>query len=174
MNLVLIGFMGTGKTAVGRELAKRLGREFVDLDHLLEERAGRTIPQIFTQDGEAAFRTMERQLIQEVSARDGLVLAAGGGAVTDPENIQRLKAHGVVVCLSATPDVLAKRLGAGAAKRPLLAGGPILDRIQSLLASRQAAYAQANHTVDTSSLTVGEVVEVILQTVPQAARKTGS
>jgi len=102
MNIVLIGFRSTGKTTVGRELARRLGRSFIDADTYLQEREGRTIAEVFADGGETLFRQLEREVIAELAGRDGLVLAAGGGAVLDPENVERLRGSGPVVRLTAS------------------------------------------------------------------------
>src|SRR4249920_2152552 len=97
--IVLTGFMGTGKSEVGRRLAKRLGRAFVDTDQLVEARAGKTIAAIFAEDGEAAFRVLERDAVDTAAARGEAVIAVGGGAVLDAANVARLRAAGVLVCL---------------------------------------------------------------------------
>ena len=124
-NIVLTGFMGTGKTAVGRAVGRILGREFVDMDELIAARAGKPIPRIFAEDGEEAFRRMERALCRELSARDGLVIATGGGALVDPENRALMMKSGIVVCLTASRDEIVRRLsGTDASARPLLEDDP--------------------------------------------------
>src|SRR5215470_5572891 len=101
--IVLMGFMGTGKSEVGRRLAQRLGRAFVDTDQLVEERAGKRVAAIFADDGEPAFRGLERTAVADAAARAGAVIAVGGGAVLDPENVRVLRAAGVLVHLTARP-----------------------------------------------------------------------
>jgi shikimate kinase len=160
-NLILTGFMGTGKSTVGRLVAERLGRPFIDMDTVLEERAGQTIPAIFATHGEAAFRQMERDLCQELAARQGLVIATGGGALVDAANRERLTATGLVICLEASPDSLVARLSES--DRPLLQAADPEARIRELLAARAAAYAALPHHVDTTILTPEETVEVIIQ-----------
>ena len=172
-NLVLTGFMGTGKTAAGRELARRLGRPFVDMDAEIEARAGRSIPEIFAGEGEAAFRRLEAALCRELAARQGLVVATGGGALVQQpaHNREILAASGPVVCLQATPDEIRRRVAGGQA-RPLLAGDPG-ESIARLLAERAAAYGAIPLQVDTTGLAVDEVASRVLALaqdyVPEAA-----
>jgi 3-dehydroquinate synthase len=160
-NIVLTGFMGTGKSSVGREIAAQLGRPFLDLDDLIAERAGKPIPEIFAQDGEAAFRGLEAQACQELRRASGRVVAAGGGAVLDPANREALAAGGAVVCLEAEPAVIARRL-AGGNGRPLLSGPNRQSRIAELLAQRATAYAMVPHHLDTSSLNVAQAAERVM------------
>ncbi len=160
-NLILTGFMGTGKSAVGREVARRLGREFVDMDALIEERAGRPISRIFAQEGEAAFRRMESALCRELAARSGLVIATGGGALLDEANRQIMAASGPVICLQAAPDEILRRL-ASAADRPLLDVPDRRARIAELLAARADAYARIPLQLDTTGLTVAQVADRVL------------
>ena len=110
-NIILTGFMGTGKTAVGREVAARLGRPFVDLDDLIVQRAGKAIPEIFAQDGESAFRALEAATCGEMAAPAGLVIATGGGAVVNPANREALAAGGTVICLEADLETILQRVG---------------------------------------------------------------
>ncbi len=161
MNLVLTGFMGTGKTTVGRLVAEQLGRPFVDMDALIEQRAGLNIPAIFATRGEAAFRRMERELCHELAARDGLVIATGGGALIDPVNRALMIGSGVVICLEASPDVLLARLQMQQ-DRPLLDGSALPERIHALLKTRRAAYAALPYHLDTSALTPRQTMEEIL------------
>lgn len=161
MNLVLTGFMGTGKTTVGRLVAEQLGRPFVDMDALIEQRAGLSIPAIFATRGEAAFRRMERELCHELAARDGLVIATGGGALIDPVNRALMIGSGVVICLEASPDVLLARLQMQQ-NRPLLDGSALPERIHALLKTRRAAYAALPYHLDTSALTPRQTMEEIL------------
>ncbi len=108
-NIALIGFMGTGKTVVGKVLAKKLNRKFVELDSLIEHKTGKSIPDIFQQDGEVAFRELEIEVTKEVSRDRNLVIACGGGLVLNKINIDRLKNGSVIVCLTASPRVILKR-----------------------------------------------------------------
>jgi len=109
-NIVITGFMGTGKTAVGRIVARRLGRRFVDMDEEIERRAGRSTAEIFATEGESAFRKMETALCQELSEEKRFVIATGGGALVDPVNRKRMMDSGTVICLTATVDEILRRV----------------------------------------------------------------
>jgi shikimate kinase len=160
-NIILSGFMGTGKTSVGRRLAERLAFEFVDLDDLIEAEARLPIPQIFATRGEAAFRALEREMVARMRGRERSVIATGGGAIVDRGNLEALRRIGVVIALTAAPEVIVSRIGGGE-DRPMLWGLDTRQRIMALLAERAPAYAQADLLVDTSSRSVDEVVEHIL------------
>jgi 3-dehydroquinate synthase len=160
-NIVLTGFMGTGKTSVGREVAARLGREFVDLDDLIAERAGKSIPDIFADDGEAAFRELESEMCRQMAKPTGLVIATGGGAVVDPGNREALEAGGALICLEAEPQVIVARL-AGGDGRPMLTGRNRPQRIADLLAERAGAYAAVAEHLDTSRLSVSAAAERVM------------
>jgi len=159
--VILTGFMATGKSEVGRRLARRLGRPLVDLDKLVEAAAGKTVAAIFAADGEARFRELERGAVEEACRVPDAVIATGGGTLLDAENRRRLAGAGPIVCLSAAPEEIVRRIG-NAASRPLLAdanGGDRLARIRALLAERAPVYALATHAVDTGGVPVDEVVE---------------
>ena len=151
-NLVLIGFMGTGKSTLGRLCAAELGYSFCDSDHILEARAGCSIAELFEREGEAAFRERERQVIAELAATSGLVIATGGGAVLDGGNAARLRETGLLVLLTASPDAILKRVGRSRT-RPLLANAPSpRARVEELLAERMPVYRRAAHCqVETGS-----------------------
>jgi len=161
MRIALTGFMGTGKTVVGRRLAERLGLAFIDLDDLIQEEAGMGIPEIFASEGEAGFRRRERALIAAIANREDVVLATGGGAVLDPENVRILKTEGVLVCLQAEPRTILERIGRDAS-RPLLQTSDRMARIRDLLEQRATAYAAADLTVETSRLDIDEIVDRIV------------
>lgn len=165
MNIILTGFMGTGKTAAGKRLAKRLGWKFIDVDELIEKGAKASIADIFTQHGESVFRRLERAHINRLVHGHHQVIATGGGAVTDPLNRRRLRASGVVVCLIARPRVILERVGRRIDARPMLTRKDPLARIRTLLNERAQAYKQADLTVDTSDLTAEQVVERIWRAV---------
>jgi shikimate kinase len=161
-NIVLVGFMGTGKTSVGRRLALRLGMTFVDMDDVIREREGRPIPRIFAENGEPYFRSLERALVGELSRQTGLVVSTGGGIVLNPENVRDYASSGLVVCLSAAPEAILQRV-AGDTNRPLLAGDDKMKKILPLLETRRPLYAAIPHQVDTTRLSVEQVVERVLE-----------
>jgi shikimate kinase len=142
-NIVLTGFMGTGKTSVGRVLAYRLGLEFVDTDEEIEKATGKTVQDLFSRYGSIRFRSEESLVIKKLSAREGMVIATGGGAVLNPENVSALKKNGVVVLIRSSPEIIRKRVRTGR-NRPLLAGSSDLkQRIEDLMAEREEAYRAA-------------------------------
>ena len=160
-NIILVGFMGTGKTVTGRVLAERTGMTLVDMDSLIEERQKKTIPEIFTTAGEAAFRVMERELVKELSKKSGLIISTGGGIVLNPDNIADFEKTGLVVCLTASLETIFQRV-ANDTNRPLLAGDK-KTQIQALLAKRQPLYGAIAHRIDTDGLTAEETAQPILE-----------
>ncbi|HVN86988.1 MAG TPA: shikimate kinase [Candidatus Binatia bacterium] len=174
--VILTGFMGTGKTAVGQRLAERTGATFLDTDAMVERTEACSIDRIFAEHGEPYFRAAERRAVAQAVTNTDAVIATGGGAIVDDENYRRLHAAGPIVCLSADPETIVGRTRRGEA-RPLLAGRDALERVRDLLAARAAAYAKADLTIDTSSLAVDEVVDRILeflQSTPSAKRSERS
>lgn len=162
-NIFLVGPMGVGKSSIGRRLAARLGRTFVDCDEELIHRTGVEIDVIFEIEGEAGFRTRESRLLRELAEQCGIVMATGGGAVLMPENRAALKAHGTVVFLNADPELLARRT-ARDRKRPLLQTGNRLERLRELIAEREPLYREvADCIVDTGHGSVANSVEMICQ-----------
>jgi 3-dehydroquinate synthase len=157
-NIALIGFMGTGKSEVGRLIARRLGLEFVDCDTRIQERTGSSIADIFRRAGEERFRRLEREEIARASRKWGLVVATGGGAPKDPRNLEALKAAGLVICLTARPEVIWERTRT-TSERPLLAVPDPRARIAELLAERRSCYEQADRCIDTSDRTVEQAAE---------------
>jgi shikimate kinase len=170
-NIVLIGFMGTGKSAVGRILAERLGRRFFDTDSIIEKRAGKQVRAIFAEEGESCFREMESEVIRDLAARRGCVIASGGGAVLSGENVRALKSNGMLICLQADPEFLCRRL-ARSDDRPLLPKGRAerLSRIKELLHARRAHYAVADLSVDVSRKPSGQVAREILELIDAVPR----
>jgi shikimate kinase len=160
MTVILTGFMGTGKTTVGKQLAQRLGLPFIDTDAEIERAEGRTISAIFAADGESRFRAIEKDVLRQALGEEA-VIATGGGAIVDRANYERMRAAGPIICLVAEPEVIFQRTAANR-DRPLLFGDSPRERIRELLAARAEAYARADHTVDTSRLAVGTIVEQIL------------
>ncbi len=163
-NLILTGFMGTGKTAVGQNLAHSLGREFLDMDALIAEREGLSVAEVFGQRGEEHFRLLEADLCRELAARQNLVIASGGGALLPAANAEILSASGPIVCLSASPDEIRRRLES-VQDRPLLDAPDRDARIAALLAQREQAYGRIPLQIDTTGLTVTQVAGQVLALV---------
>lgn len=166
-NIILTGFMGTGKTAVGQAVAERLGRWFVDMDVAIEHAAGKPVSAIFAQQGEAAFRAMEAELCQALAGERNLVIATGGGALLPEDNRAALEESGVLICLHAPVDTVLERLD-GVHDRPLLTGPDRRARIEALLAQRAAAYAAMPYQIDTGGLSVEQVAEQVIRLARQA------
>ena len=164
-SLYLVGMMGSGKTSTGRPLAERLGYGFVDADAVIEQAAGCSIPEIFDQDGEAGFRSLESQVLSAISQRHSLVVATGGGVVTQPENWGMLHS-GIVIWLDVVPDQLLQRLNADSTVRPLLQTADPEAALNALLNERRPLYAEADLTVVINDETPEAVADGILQLVP--------
>ena len=162
-NIALIGFMGTGKTAVGKVLAEKLGRSFVELDSLIEQKAGMSIPEIFQQDGEIAFRELEMRVTEEIANKKKAVIACGGGIVLNKINIDRLRESSRIVYLTASPGVILKRVANEEGQRPLLeVDNPTLT-IRELLGFRKPFYERAaDIIINTSKLDINSVAEQII------------
>lgn len=162
-HLVLVGLPGAGKTTVGRALAARLGWEFVDLDAQIAARTGLSIPQLFATQGEARFRELERQMTEELAAAHSpRVVAPGGGWITVPGLVELLRPPAQLVWLRLSPEVALSRMGASVQDRPLLAGDDPLATLTALLAAREPAYLQSNHTVSVELMTLEQVVDAIV------------
>ena len=162
-NVALIGFMGVGKTAVGRALAEKLNREFVELDSLIEQKVGKSVPEIFRQNGEIAFRELEIEVTKGVSRGKDLVVACGGGIVLNKINIDRLREESIIVYLTASPRVILKRTSGDGGERPLLKVDNPSSAIQGLLRFRKPFYERAaDITIDTSKLDINAVAEQII------------
>lgn len=167
-NIALIGFMGAGKSAVGRALAERLGMAFVDLDSLIEEKAGRSIAEIFARDGEAAFRRMEAEISRLVASRERTVMACGGGIVLGQNNIGTIRESAVVVYLAAEPSILLRRVLSSPERRPLLDVADPASAMESLLQNRRPLYEKAaDIIIDTSLMDIagaaGRISEELLK-----------
>ncbi len=160
-NIILTGFMGTGKSTIGRRLAARLGAIFIDTDQLIEERVNCRITDIFARQGEAAFRQMEAELARDLADQCGLVIATGGGFFTNPENIKVLQQNGNIICLSATPREILNRVKKQGQTRPLLQHPTPLKRINQLLQEREPVYRQFPQ-IPTNGQTVDQVVVAII------------
>ena len=161
--------MGTGKTSIGKVLATKLGRAFIDLDHKIETDSKMKIPEIFKKYGEAHFRELEKQAVREISERRGIVIATGGGTVKDAENMILLKANGVIICLTTDIDEILYRTG-NKGERPVLDGkhesqGNRREAIKKLLEERQKYYDQADFKVDTTEWSPLQITEEICNTL---------
>jgi shikimate kinase len=162
MRIFLIGFMGSGKTTVGRPLAKALGLRFVDMDSHIVENQNKSISDIFEALGEEGFRTLERETLGKLSARDDLVIATGGGAPCFFDNMETMNRVGTTIYLNVSPEGLAERLRRGRDKRPLLRGkddAELSAYIRRTLAERAPFYAQARITVDCNGFNDAQIVE---------------
>jgi shikimate kinase len=155
-NIVLCGFMATGKSTVGKRLAAMVGYDFWDMDAAIEAEEGITIPQIFSSRGEPAFRALESRMVERIAEQTGWVVATGGGTIADPQNLERLKRRGVLVTLTADLETILRRIGLGD-DRPMLREGDRTERIRTLMEKRAPAYAQADIVLDTSSSSIDEV-----------------
>jgi len=164
MNIVLIGFMGTGKSSVGRLLSKKLNYDYVDIDSLIVLKEKKEISEIFSEKGEEYFRKIESAMVKDVSAKDRQVISTGGGVVEKEENIKFLKKSGTVICLTATPEIIYERVKQNNS-RPLLQGDNPLEKIKNLMQKREVFYKKADFMIDTSSISVEKVVEEIYKKI---------
>jgi shikimate kinase len=170
-SIALIGFMGTGKTVVGRILAEKLVKTFIELDALIEKKAGRSIPEIFQQDGEIAFRELEIEAAREVAAEKNAVIACGGGLVLNKINVDRLRQECVIICLTASPSVILKRTSGDTDERPLLAVADRARQIGELLKFRRPFYERAaDIIVNTSRMNADAVAGRIIEKVRENER----
>ena len=169
-NIYLCGFMATGKSSVGKRLASLLGYDFLDMDAVIEKEEGMSIPQIFSSRGEPEFRALESSLVRRLAAQRGKVVATGGGTIANPQNLETLKSSGTVITLTADPETVLLRVGSGES-RPMLKGGNKLERIETLMKERAHAYAQADLTVDTSSININQVARRICMLLARISHK---
>ncbi|MBI2082337.1 MAG: shikimate kinase [Deltaproteobacteria bacterium] len=160
--IILTGFMGTGKTVVGKALAEFLEYEFLDTDQMIEEETGKKIREIFEKEGEPAFRQTEKKMIRKALARDTVVIATGGGAVIDPENLEFMKQKGILIALTTSPEEIYERLKK-LEDRPLLKGEDRMEKIKKLLSRRSPYYQQADQIIDCKGKGIREIVEIILK-----------
>jgi len=161
--VTLTGFMGVGKTRIGRELAQELMLHFVDLDRYIERATGLSVADIFRYIGEDAFRKMEAEAVRELVERDNLVLSLGGGTYTNPDNRRLLLERGPVVALWASPETIHTRVQRRPGQRPLLAGEDALERIRRLMSQREAMYKEAHVHVSTDGRPAREVVAEVIE-----------
>jgi len=166
-NVALIGFMGVGKTSVGKLLAQRLGKSYIETDSLIVKKAGKSIPRVFKEDGEIAFREREIEVVKELVLNEGLVIDCGGGVVLNKINIDRLKQKAVVVWLTASPSIILKRTADGD-WRPLLNQNKGIAGIKSMIRLRKPFYEQAAEIkIDTSEMNMESVVNTIIERLKQ-------
>lgn len=170
VNLYLVGFMGTGKTTVGRAIAQRLGLQMIDSDAEIERRAGMSIPEIFQHQGEAAFRTMEREFVTSGHPETGCIVSCGGGLVVQAGMIEELRKRGVVICLTARPETILARTQTNK-NRPLLDTEDPVGRIRELLEKREPAYRAAGTQVLTDMRPLPEVVAHVQRIYLREARE---
>lgn len=161
-SIAFIGFMATGKSTISRRVARRLGKNFIELDAYISEKAGKEIPQIFSEDGEIAFREIEINAIKDIYKNKNQVIACGGGVVLNKINIDRLKEEAVTICLTAAPEILIQRAKKAKASRPLL-NTDNKQAAEDLLKYRQPYYERsADITIDTSDIDINQTVETVL------------
>ncbi|MBI2982027.1 MAG: shikimate kinase [Deltaproteobacteria bacterium] len=160
--IILTGFMGTGKTVVGQALAVKLKHNFLDTDQMIEKKTGRKIEEIFEKEGEAIFRRMEKKMVRKALSGERLVVATGGGAVIDPENLELMKRRGVLIALTTSPGEILERMQK-LDNRPLLRGEDKMGKIKKLLSKRSPFYQQADQIIDCSGKGVIAIVEEIVK-----------
>jgi shikimate kinase len=170
VNLALIGFMGTGKTSVGRMVAHDLGFAFLDTDEVIQSRVGCSISDIFSKSSEQTFRTLERKLVEELSTRNKLVISTGGGLPANPDNLKSLKTHALVICLWLPPEKIWERVR-HQSHRPLLQDPDPKKKISELLAAREPFYKQADVLINTDLRPPREVAQQIELQFRLATRK---
>jgi shikimate kinase len=171
VNIALIGFMGTGKTSVGRLVAEQLHFEYLDTDEMIQSATGKTITEIFQKDGEKTFRDLEGKVVDEISHRSRAVISTGGGLPANLENLAKLKAHALVVCLWASPEKIWERVK-NQTHRPLLHNDHPQEKIRELLAAREPFYKKADVLLNTEVRSLREVAQqVVYQFGLESARR---
>ncbi|MCK9594875.1 MAG: shikimate kinase [Candidatus Omnitrophica bacterium] len=163
-NIYLVGFMGTGKTAVGRELAEIKGWRFIDLDDLIEDSQHKSVPEIFAKSGEVYFRELEKDALSGISRKSDCVVSCGGGIVLDQGNIDVMRSTGVMVCLSASVDEIIRRTR-GRVHRPLLNVPDPKEKVEYLLKVRAPYYDRADIIIDTTQVPIDEIAKKILSAI---------
>ena len=163
MKIVLTGFMGTGKTSVGKELGRKLGYRFIDTDELIEEREGKPVSLIFKEKGEDYFRKVEQAAVKEVSQISNVVIATGGGVIKSRKNLENLGRRGIIIWLKADPGIILKRVMTEGGKRPLLDVEEPINEINNMLTERLPLYQQADTAVDTNYITPQETAQEIME-----------
>lgn len=172
VNLYLVGFMGTGKTTVGRSVSQKLGYTLLDSDHEIERQQGKPITEIFAQQGEAAFRAMERTFIEEGHPSEGCVIACGGGLIVQPGILELVAKRGVIVCLHASLETIIKRT-AGMGHRPLLNAASPEERVRTLYAQREPIYRRCGTMVLTDARPLTDIVSHVIRSYRREASEFG-
>ncbi len=176
MNIILIGFRGTGKSTVGALLSKRLERDFIDSDKYIESSTGKTIKRIFEEDGEERFREIEASIITKLSKMDSMIIAAGGGAILRSDNVRNFKKNGFLVLLEATPEIIYERVTQDEKtiqQRPSLTDKKPFEEIKHLIEKREHAYKNAaDYTINTSYVSCEDIVSEIITIVNKKANYT--
>lgn len=167
-NIILVGFMGTGKSVVGRKLAAKLDKDFIELDDMIELKEKMSIKDIFEKKLEPYFRRVEKEVVREAAKRENVIISAGGGTVVDEENLNNLKNSGIVICLKASPDTILKRTKS-LKTRPLLNVSDPKKQIEELLKKRESYYNKADFSIETDSLSVDRIVSKIISVLPRYA-----
>ena len=165
-NIIITGFMGTGKSVVAKELARKLKMEFIDMDRIIEERQGTSIADIFARYGEKYFRAQENKLVKELSQKENMVIATGGGTLLSSDNARMLGQAGEIVCLYADSQTIYNRVKRKN-DRPLLKGENVLSEIDHLLEERKKIYANIKWKIDTTNLNIQEVTDKIIALLEQ-------
>ncbi|MGB6607755.1 MAG: shikimate kinase, partial [Atribacterota bacterium] len=160
-NIIITGFMGSGKSIVAEELAQKLGMDFIDMDQIIEEDQGMSISDIFTRYGENYFRAQENKLVKELSQKENTVIATGGGTLLSSDNARTLGQRGQIICLYADSQTIYNRVNKKN-NRPLLKGENVLSEINRLLKERKKAYNNFTTKIDTTNLSIQEVVDKII------------
>lgn len=173
-NIVLVGFMGTGKTEVGKNLAKKLNMDFIDTDELIEKKEKDRIVRIFQVKGEEYFREVEEEIIEKVSKCKNCVIATGGGALIREKNYLNLKKNGILICLVATPEEIYRRTIPKKDRPLLLKSKNVIETIKELLKTREPYYSKADYKIDTTKKSIDEVVEEIIRIIKRENGKVES
>lgn len=162
-NIILVGFMGTGKTVVGKIVAEKLKMEFIDTDKIIEEKEKDRIPRIFQVKGEKYFREVEEKVVEEVSKKENCVIATGGGAIIREKNFNNLKRNGIIICLEAEPSIILLRTSKTEDRPLLLKNKDVISTIRHLIKLRKPYYDKADYKIDTTPLSPEQVSEKIIE-----------
>lgn len=165
-HLILTGLPGSGKSSVGKGVARVLGRRFLDFDEEIERRSGATVAELFRERGEAGFRALELDLTRELAGETGMVLAPGGGWAAIPGALELLRPPGVMIYLRASPEVVLRRMGRSRSTRPLLSAPSPLAELRRLLAEREVQYRLADHVVDVERIELQHVISLVMRLAP--------